>query len=1313
MDRPHFLSSSNFKAYDLLSSPVWLFSAVTYQILASNRAAQEWLRCDAQTLHSMSVSDMHPAQDQARLVECARQFNKTANDIGRWTIISQPDVRHDVTLIWSKVDFEGTEAIVASLRDIEETAPSQPKPEEPSAGTWGRGPDTGVSRADLLHIMNGLPGKMVVLTPKTHVILAVTDQYANAVRRPRETLLGARMFEVLGDEQIAPRTSYAHDLGASLARVAALCVPDVMGLKPFMFPADDGGFEERFYLPQTRPILNPDGQVAFIVHCLEDVTELVTENRVSADSLIQIDAGLVMQLAEARAALFALKERDKRLQMASSLMGIASWEHDFQSDAVCWSDRAFEIYGLSPDAPPPDFETYFDLTHPDDRPDVLLNFTKFMQTNAPELKFQHRIIKADGSIAHIRGVGARLAIDGREIVIGFVQDISDLKAVEEQLRLREQRKRLADRLARLGNWRVGIGDNRVMWCDETAAIHDEPDGTSPSLEDAIAYYVPEHRHRIRERLNACIQDGSAIDETLQIVTAHGRRVWVRTLGEPVRDDSGRIVSIDGAFQDISEIIAAQDAATALSARLHQTLESMSEGFMLLSFDFKYLYFNSRAEAFVGRSRDDLIGRSMFEVFPETRGDTFHIQYERAIKEGRAVQFEEYSPILKAWLEIRAFPTPEGLAVYGRDISQRREHDEKLRLLESAVSRQNDILLITDAATLSEPDGPKIVYVNEAFVRQTGYSRDETIGQTPRILQGPKTQRAELDRIRSALERREPVRAELINYKKSGEELWLELDIVPLFDMAGALTHFVAVERDITERKRAQQALHASEARLRLVTKATGSAIWEWDIVSDTLWWSDGMQEIFGHATVRGDGSPTSWRDLIHPDDRERAAVGLEKLRSGQKDILQELFRFRRADGSWAMVEDRGFSVRDEEGRVIRVLGSLTDNTERVQLEDHLRQAQKMEAVGQLTGGIAHDFNNLLTIMLGNAEILAEELNSHPELRRMAEMTVNAAERGAELTNRLLAFSRKQPLEPKVLDIGKLVQGIDGLLRRALPESIDLEIVRSGGLWKTELDTGQLETALLNLALNARDAMPDGGCLTIEMANASLDDEYVMHELDVRAGQYVMMTVTDTGHGIPQDALSRVFEPFFTTKSTGKGSGLGLSMVYGFVKQSGGHIRVYSEHGEGTSFKLYFPRSEAKEEHPVVAVSGRKVTGGRETILVVEDEEQVRAHVVSHLGSLGYAVLSAATGTEALDMLKNGPNVDLLFTDVVMPGGMGGRDLAEAARAFNPAIKVLFTSGYTENSIVHNGKLDRGVDLLSKPYRREQLAAKVRKVLDNS
>jgi signal transduction histidine kinase len=393
--------------------------------------------------------------------------------------------------------------------------------------------------------------------------------------------------------------------------------------------------------------------------------------------------------------------------------------------------------------------------------------------------------------------------------------------------------------------------------------------------------------------------------------------------------------------------------------------------------------------------------------------------------------------------------------------------------------------------------------------------------------------------------------------------------------------------------------------------------------------------------------------------------------------------------------------------------------ERLHAEEALRQAQKMEAIGQLTGGVAHDFNNLLTVIMGGLDSIRREVDKGPSkldparIRRVQAMAFQGAERAATLTSRLLAFARRQPLAPKPIDLNKLVTGLSDLLQRTLGETVALESVSSGGLWRAHADRAELESALMNLAINARDAMPDGGKLTLETANVSLDEDYISALVEpVPPGQYVMLAVSDTGAGMEKETLDRVFEPFFTTKEAGKGTGLGLSQVYGFVRQSGGHIRIYSEPGEGTTVKLYLPRDHGTggAAHEDIAEPSR-ADGGSETILVIEDHEGLREYSAGVLRELGYRVLEAADGQAGLGLLLERPDVDLLFTDVVLPG-LNGRQLADQALELRPDLKVLFTTGYTRNAIIHDGRLDDGVSLIKKPFTNEGLASKVRKMLDS-
>jgi len=389
--------------------------------------------------------------------------------------------------------------------------------------------------------------------------------------------------------------------------------------------------------------------------------------------------------------------------------------------------------------------------------------------------------------------------------------------------------------------------------------------------------------------------------------------------------------------------------------------------------------------------------------------------------------------------------------------------------------------------------------------------------------------------------------------------------------------------------------------------------------------------------------------------------------------------------------------------------------EREKVEDQLRQVQKMEAIGQLTGGIAHDFNNMLAVIIGALNIMQRRLDKgDTNIGEFMKAAIDGAMRGGALTQRLLAFARKQVLEPRPLDANKLVSGMSDLLRRTLGETIQTEIVLAGGLWRVHADAHQLETVILNLVVNARDAMPEGGKLTIETANAHLDEGYVGRHRDIPPGQYVLLCVTDTGTGMPPEVLARAFDPFFTTKAAGHGTGLGLSQVYGFVRQSGGHVKIYSEPGQGTTLKIYLPRYHGTAEEPMakpLPSSSPNAQDG-ELILVVEDEEAVRALTAEGLRDLGYEVLEAEGGARALKLLDQNPGVSLLLTDIVMPN-MNGRQLADEALKRRPGLKVLYTTGYTRNAVVHNGTLDPGVRLLGKPFTLEQLALTVRDVLDGN
>ena len=532
---------------------------------------------------------------------------------------------------------------------------------------------------------------------------------------------------------------------------------------------------------------------------------------------------------------------------------------------------------------------------------------------------------------------------------------------------------------------------------------------------------------------------------------------------------------------------------------------------------------------------------------------------------------------------------------------------------------------------------------------------------------------------------------------------------------------LTITTTITEQVRAEAALEASEQRFRNLAEHSIQGIM---VHRDDkpLFANFAFADILGYEDPDDVLKMTTLDEFKVPEDRERMRRYREDRMRGLPAPDSYEFEAVRKDGRRIWLATSHTKVDWDGAPAIQSI--VYDITERKQAEaalrvseEQLHQAQKMEAVGQLTGGVAHDFNNLLTVIMGNLEMLSERLEGDDSAQRYTDHALANVERGATLTDRLLAFSRKQALMPRVIDANDLVRGMTNLLRRTLEESVEIELMSSDDLWRCKADPGQVENALLNLAINARDAMSGNGKLTIETANVELDDVYAAAQAEVVPGPYVMFAVTDTGTGIPRADIDKVFEPFFTTKASGKGSGLGLSMVYGFVKQSGGHVTIYSEQGVGTTVKVYLPRSDPLSEgaagitRRIDQIESPEARG--ETILVVEDDTDVRTLAVALLRDLGYEILEAADAESALRILGTSSRINLLFTDVILPGGINGPELAAEVRRRRPEIGVLYASGYTENAIIHQGRFDESLELLKKPYKKSHLARKIRAVLDEA
>ncbi len=652
-----------------------------------------------------------------------------------------------------------------------------------------------------------------------------------------------------------------------------------------------------------------------------------------------------------------------------------------------------------------------------------------------------------------------------------------------------------------------------------------------------------------------------------------------------------------------------------------------------------------------------------------------------------------TPVPNALGEIRHF-----IAVQ-QDITERKRTERQIEILARAIESTNEMVSVTDLED-------RFVFVNRAFLHVYGYQKDEVIGRTPEILQAGSRAPEQLAEILRA-SRGDGWHGELVNRRKDGTELAVRLGTSCIRDPHGVAVGLLGVARDITDEKRSAEALRQSEERMNLALEAAQAGTWVHDLASNVISVSGSPDRLRGVAS-RNPHTLDDFLKSIHPDDRESVerTIGVQHASADRFD-----FEFREVwpDTSVHWVRARGRVIRDGEGQPVRVLGVDLDITERKELEEQLRQVQKVEAVGQLAGGLAHDFNNLLTAILGYAKILEEGFAADDPRRLDAHEIATAGARASVLTRQLLAFSRKQILQPVVLSLNEAIEGICRMLGPMTGDHISLELNLDSRLARIKADRGQIEQALVNLVVNACDAMEQGGTVTIESANVDLDEVAAARVNAPAGGPYVRLSVRDTGIGMAPDTARRIFEPFFTTKPVGKGTGMGLAMVFGIVKQSGGAVTVDSKLGEGTTFDVYLPQTPDEPAAPIAAGPAVVERQDSQTVCVVDDDPGVLKLAVVILKREGYTVLSAKDPQAAVALLATSGAVDLLLTDVVMPG-MDGPTLFGEVRQTRPGLRVLYMSGYADEAVVRRGVFAPGTHFIPKPFVRETLLSKVREAL---
>ncbi|CUX68117.1 Sensor protein [Agrobacterium tumefaciens str. Kerr 14] len=1022
----------------------------------------------------------------------------------------------------------------------------------------------------------------------------------------------------------------------------------------------------------------------------------------------------------------------ERLSAAQAAGGVGSFSIDIADDLVTATPEFSKLYGLDHLAvrPATDFEA---VVLVDDQPVVSHPGNRREGNAATEVEY--RIRRHDtGEIRWIARKGEfERDTSGKPVrFIGIARDVTSRRVAEDNLRKTQEKLALALEATGVGTFDYDLVHDVLEWDDRCRELFGLPDDAPVSYETFLSGLHPDDRDEIDAAVKAavsCEGDGDYDVAYRTVGVVDGVVRWVAAKGRTFFEN-GTALRFIGTVRDVTQARLEEMAHRETEERYRLASRATNDAIWDWDFSTNFVLWNEALSKAYGHPMESVepTGEWWIEhIHPDDRA-RINQSIHAAIDGSDADWSGEYrfrrvdgtfAPVLDRGHIIR---DEKGSAVrmIGAMLDLTRVQEAEAALRESELRYRSLFASLDEGLCMIEfldgPDGPLSNYVhleyNDAYKRQSGVP--DIIGKTVREA-FPQEADKWVEFYRTVLETGEPRRLEL-----AFDETKRILDVGAFRVEPPSRRQIAVICQDVTARRKAEQALQEMNETLeRRVAERTADRDRMWRLSTDIMLVADfsatitavnpAWKSVFGWEDDELIGR--SFMDLVHPDDRLSTLDEVGKLGQGVTTFLFEN-RYQAHDGSyrtisWTAVPDDAF---------IHAVGrDVTDEREAAialkRTETALQQAQKMEAIGNLTGGVAHDFNNLLQVVAGNLQLLAKDVVGNDQAQRRIVNALAGVDRGSKLASQLLAFGRRQALDPRVLNIGRLVRGMDEMLRRTIGEGVEVETIVSGGLWNTLVDPMQIENAILNLAINARDAMDGFGKLTIEVGNGYIDDAYARLHQDVQPGQYVVLAVTDTGTGMSPELMEKVFEPFFSTKPEGKGTGLGLSMVYGFVKQTGGHVKIYSEVGHGTTIKMYLPRSMGQEDLEVVTLDG-PIEGGRETILVAEDDEGVRATVVEMLQELGYRVLKAPDASAALSILESGMPIDLLFTDVVMPGPLKSAELARKAKERLPHIAILFTSGYTENSIVHGGRLDPGVQLLSKPYTREALARKIRHVINN-
>ncbi len=1027
----------------------------------------------------------------------------------------------------------------------------------------------------------------------------------------------------------------------------------------------------------------------------------------------------------------ALPESGQRLMDFADASSDWFWEMDENCRFIYFSERFTEVTGVPHEALLG--KTREETGLPEVDPDTWRKHLADLAAHRSFRDFQHPRTLPDGRVVQLSVNGKAIFDEGGDFrgYRGTGTDITDQTRAAEDLRQSEARLRAIMDHAPM---EIFLKDAEGRYAEINRRYEEMWGITNEEIKGKLPIDIhrEEHAKASRARDLAVLESGRVMAREVVTVFDDGERDQ-HMIKFPVMDADGCVAGLGGIVIDITDRKRAEaalreardelelrvDERTAELREANEALRQSEEQHRLITdnvpvmiayFDpeHRYQFANKTCETWYGLSRADIVGRKLKEILKSEyekirpRIDIAlsgkEITFEQSIKHPDGVTRNVHSAYVPHFDQSGRV---RGCFVLVQDITERKRAESALRESEEMFSKV--FQASPGLFAISKPEDGSHYDVNETWIKVLGYSREEALSHSALELgvwADPRDRARFVDRLRKD----RSVRGFEAKFRtKSGDTL--DFLVSGEYAEVGGEPQLLVVSQDITELKKSEQELRESEERFRSIVENSPSVITLKDIEGRFRLVNSRFED--RHQVSAADVIGKTTHD-VYPPEFADAMESLDKEVIVSGAVCERELDLTFNDGSLRTVVVNKFPVPDAEGKVIGVGTISTDVTEHRLAEEQLRQAHRMEAVGQLTGGVAHDFNNLLAVIMGNAELLGERLGADDEL---VESIMRAASRGADLTQRLLAFSRRQPLRPRATDLRELVDGMGELLRRTLGETIKIEIMAPPDPCLVQIDPGQLENAVLNLAINARDAMPTGGRLDIKSAEATRSDDYFSTHPNLDPDHYIVLEISDTGTGMAPDVMARAVEPFFTTKDVGEGTGLGLSMVHGFAMQSGGELVILSEEGRGTTTKLYLPRASG-EVDPAAARIAVDAKGGKgETVLVVEDDSDVRELAKTALESLGYRVRTAADAQAGLAALEAAPRIDLLFSDVVLPGAMSGPELArEATRRF-PDLKVLFMSGYVEGALHAGTSLRDDADLLTKPFRKRDLARRVRAVLD--